>query len=150
MANFEAIVWQSTSVSKAASFHKISEHAGNSVAVQTTTTKGKSGSGSDWFSSDSGSSSSGDDTGTDDSTGQEIGSEASVKTTTSSATVIECELTCWYQGRYTFSGVDPCALRDNELESDYRVVQIAVSSMTFLLVPWLAGQSTRSSVSIVC
>lgn len=99
MANFEASVWQSTSVAKAASFHKISEHAGNSVAVQTTTSKGVSGSASTWIGSVSGSSSKEETNETTDTNANENETETSEKTTTSTATVIECEST--YYARYT-------------------------------------------------
>lgn len=91
VANFEAQVWQSTSVAKASSFHKISEHAGNSVAVQTTSSKGGSASASAPFGSVSGSHSTETEDGTGGTNVEEGEGSSADQTTTSTATVIECE-----------------------------------------------------------
>ncbi|CAM9286827.1 unnamed protein product, partial [Laminaria digitata] len=89
VANFEANVWQTTSVSKASTFHKISEHAGNSMAVKIATSEGGSASASGFFASASGSSGKTDLSGKSETEVKDLERTRSAKSSTSTATVIE-------------------------------------------------------------
>ena len=91
VANFEASVWQTTSVSKATAFHNISDTAGNSMAIRIATSEGGSASGGGWFASASGSSSSESNFESKKETVEERTRKYLEERETRSATVIECK-----------------------------------------------------------
>ncbi|CAM9095802.1 unnamed protein product, partial [Laminaria digitata] len=89
VANFEANVWQTTSVSKASNFLKISENAGSSMAERIATSEGGSGSASFFFASASGSSGKTDLSEKTDAEVKEFERVRSTKNSASTATAIE-------------------------------------------------------------
>lgn len=84
-------MWQTTSISKASAFHNISEHAGNSMAVTIATSEGSSASGGTFLATASGSSGKTDLSEKKETEIKEMEKKRSLESSTSTATVIECE-----------------------------------------------------------
>ncbi|CAM9960935.1 unnamed protein product, partial [Hapterophycus canaliculatus] len=89
VSDFTASVWQTTSMSKAAAFHSISENAGTSVANKVATSEGSSSSNATWFTAKTGGKGKQNVEGTTETSEEELSLRTANSSMTSSATVIE-------------------------------------------------------------